>query len=631
MKAIATIDIIVIVGYMVLMVSLSFLFHKLNKDEQEFFKGGNKMPWWIAGTSCFMSSFSAWTFTGGAGFAYSHGIAAVLMYTMGGISYIIGAYWLAAVWRRTRITSAMEFLETRYGLAAHQFLSWTTVPFSILYCAIFLYSISLILSYALKTNIQVVILATGLVVLAYTVIGGFWAVCVNDMIQSLLLLGTIVVVFVLSLFYMGDFTEFLSKADKLDYFHLNLWEGNNSWFYLLAFLVNAVFANNSGSSAQRYFAVRDENAAKKVALLSGFLFIAGAVLWCVPPMIARAGGLDVVGPATALNFSKPGEASFIAIAMHVLPTGLVGMLIAAIFAASVTSIDATYNYVAAILSRDVYQRVFHRDASQRIQVTIGRLSTLAIGVLVIFIASFYASIKDMGVFEIMILVSGLIVVPANVPVVIGLVYKRTPGWVAMLVLIAGLSVGLIGNYVFQMDWSLKELVTILFPFCLFLFIVPGHLTSLGRSLAAWAFVALVLGTVHWAMGLNWGVTAYALMLLPMGALLLVMPFFNARRSEEYNRRLDAFFEKLKRPIDPQAEGIADEEVGMSSYRVIGRITMGIGAAALVLMAVTRLMGSWSGLGAGLAFLGEAAIMFLLGYGLVRLGDYRRGLRKKNRA
>jgi len=631
MKAVAIIDVIVIVGYLVLMASLSFLFHKVNKDEQEYFKGGNKIPWWIAGTSCFMSSFSAWTFTGGAGFAYSHGIAAVLMYTMGGISYIIGAYWLAGVWRRTRITSAMEFLESRYGLATHQFLSWTAVPFSILYCAIFLYSISLILSYALKMNIQVVILVTGLVVLAYTVIGGFWAVCVNDMIQSLMLLGTIVVVFVLSLIHMGDFGNFLSRAQELDYFHLNIWEGNNSWFYLVAFLVNATFSNNSGSSAQRYFAVRDENAARKVALLSGFLFIAGAILWCVPPMIARASGLDVEGPASALNFSKPGEASFIAIAMHLLPTGLVGMLIAAIFAASVTSIDATYNYVAAILSRDVYQRVFHRGASQKAQVLIGRLSTLAIGVLVIFIASFYASIKEMGVFEIMILVSGLIVVPANVPVVIGLLYKRTPSWAGMLVLTVGLSVGLIGNYVFNMDWSLKELVTILFPLCLFLFIVPGYLTNIGRALAAWAVVALVLGVVHLALGLSWGVSAYTLMLLPMGALLLSMPFLNARQSEEYTRRRDDFFEKLNRPIDPEAEGIVDEEAGMSSYRVIGRITMGIGGAALVLMVITRLMGSWSGLGPGLAFIGEAAIMFFLGYGLTRLGDYRKRLREKNPA
>ena len=75
----------------------------------------------------------------------------------------------------------------------------------------------------------------------------------------------------------------------------------------------------------------------------------------------------------------------------------------------------------------------------------------------------------------------------------------------------------------------------------------------------------------------------------------------------------------------------DEEAGMSSYRVIGRITMGIGGAALVLMVITRLMGSWSGLGPGLAFIGEAAIMFFLGYGLTRLGDYRKRLREKNRA
>ncbi len=627
MKAISYLDIAVIVGYLALMISMSFLFNKMNKDEEEYFKGGNRMPWWISGASCFMASFSAWTFTGGAGFSYDYGFAAVLMYALGGAAFIVGAFWLAGVWRRTRITSAMEFLETRYGLSTHQFLSWTTIPISLIYCGIFLYSISMILAYATKINLQLMILITGVAVLIYTVIGGFWAVCVNDTIQSLLLLGTIAVVFVLSLIHMGDFHTFMTRADELNYFRINGWQGNNSWFYLAAYFLNSIFANNTGSNAQRYFAVRDEKAARKVALLSGILFIAGAILWCIPPMIARIVGLDVESTASALNFSRPEEASYVAISMAVLPTGLVGMLIAAIFAASVTSIDSSYNYLAAILSRDVYQRVFHRNASPHAQMIIGRLSTLFIGLIVIFVALFYASIKDMGVFEIMMLVSGLIVVPANVPLMIGLLYRRTPSWIAMLVMTAGLSVGLIGVYVFHMDWSLKELVTILLPLCLFLFMVPGLLTTLWRAMAAWVAVAVVLAGVDLLLDYDWGVTAYSLMIAPLGVFLLAMPWFNARQSQEYNRRLDGFFEKLRTPIDPVAEGIGDEETGMSSYVVIGRISMGIGGAALVLMLITRVLGYWTGVGAGLAFIGEAAIMSLLGLGMIYLGRYRKSVKQ----
>ncbi|MCE5270949.1 hypothetical protein LLH00_06650 [bacterium] len=627
MKAISYLDIAVIIGYLVLMISMSFLFNKLNKDEDEYFKGGNKMPWWISGASCFMASFSAWTFTGGAGFSYDYGFTGVLMYALGGLSFFVGAFWLAGVWRRTRITSAMEFLETRYGLSTHQFLSWTTIPISIIYCGIFLYSISMILAYAMKTNLQLMIIITGVAVLVYTVIGGFWAVCVNDTIQSLLLLGTISVVFVLSLIHMGDFHTFMVRANELHYFQINGWQGNNSWFYLVAYFLNSIFGNNTGSNAQRYFAVRDEKAAKKVALLSGILFIAGAILWCLPPMIARATGLDVESAAAALNFSRPEEASYVAIAMAVLPTGLVGLLIAAIFAASVTSIDSSYNYLAAILSRDVYQRVFQRNASPRAQMLIGRLSTLFVGLVVILVASFYASIKDMGVFEIMILVSGLIVVPANVPLMIGLLYRRTPSWIAMLVMSVGVSVGLVGVYVFHMDWSLKELVTILFPLCLFLFLVPGLLTTLWRAVAAWVSVAAVLAGVDLFLDYHWGVTAYSLMLVPLGVFLLAMPWLNAHQSEEYNHRLDSFFEKLRTPIDPVAEGIGDEETGLSSYVVIGRISMGIGAAALVLMLISRVLGYWTTLGAGLAFLGEAAIMFLLGQGMIYLGRYRKSTKQ----
>ena len=98
-------DIIVIAVYMLLMVAVGVILSFFNKDDSDFFRSGNKMPWWLSGFSFFMTSFSVWTFTGAAGLAYRAPGVAVSLYLSNALVMIFGLNLSAAQAVRTEVPS----------------------------------------------------------------------------------------------------------------------------------------------------------------------------------------------------------------------------------------------------------------------------------------------------------------------------------------------------------------------------------------------------------------------------------------------------------------------------------------------------------------------------------------------
>ena len=98
-------DYVVVVFYLLAILAAGFWFARLTKTGRDFFVGGNRIPWWAAGISLYMTTFSAWMFTGAASFVYNTGWFGFLYMAVKPIGFGIG-FWLAAVkWRRARLTS----------------------------------------------------------------------------------------------------------------------------------------------------------------------------------------------------------------------------------------------------------------------------------------------------------------------------------------------------------------------------------------------------------------------------------------------------------------------------------------------------------------------------------------------
>ena len=123
MKAVNVYDYIVLAAYFVFMLGIGLYFMKINKGAKEYFAGGSMIPWWISGMTLYMGNFSAWTFTGAAGFAYTTGWFAILYFGTWSLSYFVGSQMTASRWRRTRSISPVEYTYTRFNFTTQQFLS----------------------------------------------------------------------------------------------------------------------------------------------------------------------------------------------------------------------------------------------------------------------------------------------------------------------------------------------------------------------------------------------------------------------------------------------------------------------------------------------------------------------------
>src|SRR5437870_9837724 len=123
-SAIQTVDYIVLICYLLLMAGVGAYFMKYMHVGSDFLKGGNRIEWWVAGMASFMSGFSVWTFTGGAGFAYRQGVIGVFLLFLAVPAFMFGYFVFANRWRRSRVTPLLNTSAARSVTARINFFSW---------------------------------------------------------------------------------------------------------------------------------------------------------------------------------------------------------------------------------------------------------------------------------------------------------------------------------------------------------------------------------------------------------------------------------------------------------------------------------------------------------------------------
>ncbi len=456
MKPVVLMDYLVIVLYMILTLGVGFYFMKFNKDASDFFKGGNKIPWLVSGLSAFMSGFSAWTFTAASGIAYNDGIIIIFMYMSNALTFLFG-YWLFAVrWRRARISSPMEYLSARFNRPTRQAFSWSTLFFDMFMVAVWLYALSEFMSIALRIPMEWVIVVSGLIILLYCLAGGLWAVVITEFVQGVVLLPFTLVLVIVVLNHFGGFSGLLNALPPqlLDVGHSEY----SNWSFLISWFIMVTFGYNTRAHAQRYFSVDTEKSAKKISLLNFFLFLLGAVIWFLPPMAAKAlyPDISVLWPSAA----HPQEGAYAVISLTLLPHGLIGIMLAAIFSASMSNVASFYNLYAAIFTKDIFPAITRKNFDEKKLLRVGRITTLVIGVIVPVLAILMVLSRN-SAFDIMITFNTIISIAYGPPALIGLVSKKAPAWSGLVYFVVAVIVGSIGW--FFLGWSVPENVFYVVP------------------------------------------------------------------------------------------------------------------------------------------------------------------------
>lgn len=430
--ALGTPDYVILGGYFVIMLGIGAYFWRFMKGMTDYFSGRNQIPWWLSGVSYYMTSFSAFLFVSYSQVGYEHGFVSVALGWMVIPAVLIGVLFFATRWRRARIDSPVEYLEERYGLGLRQTFGWANVPVRLIDNGLRLYATGLFVHGAVGLPLDDSILYCGLITLAYTFAGGLWAVAVTDFVQFVVMMAGALLLVPLSLARVGGLTGLVENAPP-GFFALAAPETFTRTYLVAWFILLVCNYNTSFGLVQRYYCVRNEREARKVGLFVAALILVGTPVFFLPAMAARQ---FLPGANSATIYAT--------ICTTLLPSGALGLLIAAMFSATMSSLSGDYNAVAAVLTNDVYKRLLDRSATERRLVIVGRVTTFLIGVVPVGIALYVArSIGSDVLFRKMVTVFSIAAPPIALPMLAGLAWRRISNAGAVAGFVAGVGVGLV--------------------------------------------------------------------------------------------------------------------------------------------------------------------------------------------
>jgi SSS family solute:Na+ symporter len=447
-------DYALIALYFGIVIFVGWYSSRKNQTTDDYFKAGGKVPWFLAGVSNWVSGFSAFMFVAAAGFTYRHGLGAAVVFTAATWAYLVGAFYFASRWRRARINSPLEFLTRRYSSSTTYFYTVTAIVPQVIGIGQGLYILCIFVSTALGfaqeqhailglnfSGLELTMISIGLVMIVYTVIGGLWAAVLSDAVQGVIILVTSLLILPVTFLYLGQgdgigagFVRLWREAPE-GYFGLNGQTGQP--LFLLSYAAASMLGYNvAWWQVQRYQSVPDERSARKMALLCAGFSLFGPLLWILPVMGAR-----IIFPNIAAvwpQFAAPEEASFVGLALMLLPHGLIGFVIAAILSATLGQASDGFNWLAATITRDIYvplrKRLGRPVPSEKHQMRIGQVTMLVIGVLGIVAALFIA--RTGGAFAFALKYYSLAGPGFMMPVFLGMIYRKTPWWSGMASCIA---------------------------------------------------------------------------------------------------------------------------------------------------------------------------------------------------
>jgi len=554
-------DLAVLTAYFATMLGVGFAYSRHMKSLDLYFAGGKQLSWWLGGISFLMAYVSALSIVVYAGLGYQYGLVALSIYWTTVPGTLLTTWLLARRWRRAGVLTPMEFLETRFSSLVRQLFAWSGIPLRVIDEGLKIVAIGIFVSAGLKISPIIAMVAVGLITLLYTVAGGLWAVVITVFVQFVLVSTAVLMLVPLAWRAAGGWKHFISAVppDFLRPVHVPY-----TWEYIGAFLVlSGLSLAGNWSLIQRFYSARNDRECRGVGWFASLLFFLLPPLWIFTGMFARA--------FIPLQGFDP-QTIYARVSAALLPPGMLGLLIAALFAATMSVLSSGYNVIAAVLTVDVHQRLIHPHASQRELVGVGRILTAFVALFPLGIA-LAVTYFHWTIFDTMVAAFGFFLPPTVLPVLAGLLSRRLSAGGAL----AGFTVGMgMGLAFLAYKWIFKP--ASLSSFQAASIVIPAGITTLVLVVAAYAFPA----------------------------------------TGEAAERASAFFDRLARPaLSTSAVEISPAPVAGLVIGLMGLVLLVIGSGLLTPRAYTLTLGT----GAVLVAIG---VMLSGGRAIGRSGEKQSG-------
>jgi len=380
---ISSIDLFIIMIYIVATTAFGAWFVKRSGNMKGFTLAGNMIPGWAIGLSLMATYLSSISFLANPGKSYISNWSPFVFSLTLPLAIWVASKWFIPLYRNQVKTTAYEYLEQRFALWARLYMSTAYILLQIGRFAVVLYLTALALASLLGIDMKVLILALGLLTITYTLLGGFAAVIWTDVVQAIVLFfGGLLCLFILLTNMPGGWEQLGAVASRENKFSLGSMDFDlviqGFWvIFIFGIVENLKNFSVDQNYIQRFLSAPSEAEAKKALWLGGFLYIPVSALFFLIGTVLFVYYLNV--PAETLP--EKADQIFPYFIVHELPVGLVGLVIAGVLAAGMSTLDSSLNSSATVYTVDFYKRVFNKEADDHTQLKMIRVVTVLLGTL----------------------------------------------------------------------------------------------------------------------------------------------------------------------------------------------------------------------------------------------------------
>ena len=407
------------------------------KDSSSFFLAGRNLPWWIIGLSLYATNIGAEHLVGLTGDAYRYGLCAGTVELTTAICLGFAAAVLFPFYIHNRVFTIPEFLEMRYSTLARVFFSGLMLVICVMTKMAFcLYAGAMVLQNLLGWDVMLTVAVLGAVTAVFTMVGGFAGVAYADIIQSTIKIVGCTLMLLIGLHKVGGWHELLAQVPQAMHLHRPYTDPVYPfWGVILGAIYGGTFYWGVDQvNVQRVLGAANLKQARWGAMSCVLLKLTPVFIFALPGVIA-----------TVLYPGREPKTTFVTLMNELLPSGVRGLVLAALICALISSLDATMNSVSTLFVRNFALR-FRPRASERAQVAIGRWA-IAAGTAAGVGAAYLVYKTPEGLYKYLQTISIYLVMPITPAIIFGILNRR----VNMKGAVASVGVGIVLAAVFVAD------------------------------------------------------------------------------------------------------------------------------------------------------------------------------------
>lgn len=425
------VDYLVIAGYIIAVLAIGFYVSFSRRESEDLFLAGRSLGWFNVGLSIFGTNISPSFMIAGFGIAYSTGMVTGNFEWLAWVFLLLLAMVFTPHYLNTRISTMPEFMSKRYGNLCRDFLSWYTIANTlILWLGGTLYAGGLLFQQIFDWPLWLSVTILIVIATSFTVAGGLAAVVVTDTFQSILMILASTVLAIIGLVKAGGFTGLYESLEP------KMWilfrpHNDPEWPWtaiLLGYPILGIwFWCTDQTIVQRVLGAKNLRQGQLGAVFAAFLKIATPLIFYLPGMVCR-----VLHP----ELDDPDKA-YMTMVTNYLPTGMVGLIVAVLIAALISTVDSGLNSLSTVFTLDIYKKMYKPEATPLQTKFIGRVVTVVGSIVSIAIALALNNIEGMDLFSIFQSLIAFMSPPMAAVFLIGVLWKRANSKAAITTLIGG--------------------------------------------------------------------------------------------------------------------------------------------------------------------------------------------------